>query len=231
MIVDKQTLPTPLPDVCLSVAAGGLSRRFGVRNTLLCPLDGLPVFCHCLKSLLPLLNPAHIVLVVPQNDQQRFRDELAKAGLSADIRVVAGGGTRQQSVISGLRVLPESVTIVAVQDAARPYTSPELLKACVDSARQRGSGIAARAVTDTIKVVDPDGRIRATPPRHSLRAAETPQTFRRDLLEQGYAQVIKQGLEVTDDGQAVELLHETVYVVEHEDNNAKITFAEDLPES
>jgi len=218
-----------LPHLGLILAAGGSGQRFTAgQNKLLLIWQGLPIFCHSLRHFLPLLNPAHIVIAVPAGMEPAFREQLARAGSPAAIRCGAGGDTRQDSVMNALRLLPPVVTLVAVQDAARPCTGRELLARCAESAATRGSGVAARRVTDTIKVADPAGLIQATPDRHTLWAAETPQVFRRDWLEAGYARIIATGRQVTDDAQAVEVLGEAVYLVENPDPNPKITYPDDL---
>jgi 2-C-methyl-D-erythritol 4-phosphate cytidylyltransferase len=225
----KTENPKIMPDVGLVIAASGQSRRFGAgKNKLLCLLDGLPVFCHCLRNFLPGLDPANIVLSVSAELEGEFHRALQAAGLPSEIRLVLGGASRQESVFRGLQALPASVEIVAVQDAARPHTTLELLRSCVESARERGSGVAAHKVTDTIKVADKKGLVRATPERATLWAAETPQVFRRELLERAYRRVFANGQEVTDDAQAVELLPAPVYLVPHQANNAKITYPADL---
>ncbi|MEI8079663.1 MAG: 2-C-methyl-D-erythritol 4-phosphate cytidylyltransferase [bacterium] len=217
------------PELGLVVAAGGAGRRFGAgRNKLLDPWRGRPVFMHCLLELLPLVPPGHVVLVVPAAAAPLFRDALDVAALSARVRLVTGGDERQDSVWNGVRALPPAATVVAVQDAARPQTTAALLVACAESARRCGSGVAARRVTDTIKVAAVDGRVLQTPARTTLWAAETPQVFRRDLLERALAAARAGGWRVTDDAQAVEALDEPVFLVENTAPNPKITFAHDL---
>jgi 2-C-methyl-D-erythritol 4-phosphate cytidylyltransferase len=157
-----------------------------------------------------------------------FQAALATAALPPALHVVAGGRRRQDSVEAGLAALPPEVRIVAVQDGARPQTSLDLLLRCAASARERGSGVAARRVTDTIKIADAGGRVSATPERATLWAAETPQAFRRELLAAGLRRARENGQTVTDDAQAVELLGEPVFLIAHDSENPKITFPGDL---
>jgi 2-C-methyl-D-erythritol 4-phosphate cytidylyltransferase len=79
-------------------------------------------------------------------------------------------------------------------------------------------------VTDTIKQVDADGRVVATPARSSLRAIQTPQAFRRAVLSRAHGS----GAEATDDAALVELLGVTVEVVEGDELAFKITTSADL---
>jgi 2-C-methyl-D-erythritol 4-phosphate cytidylyltransferase len=217
-----------LQHVGLVVAAGGSGQRFDpARNKLLVPLCGVPLFCHCLQTLAPLVPPGHCVLVVDPAAEQDFRHAVQRFGLR-QVTLVHGGRSRQESVWNGLQALPASAGIVAVQDAARPLTSPALLERCVASAIEHGSGVAARPVTDTIKRVDEQNRVLETPPRVQLRAAETPQVFRREILEQAYRRAALEHAIVTDDAQAVEALGLDVHLVEHTDPNPKVTYTRDL---
>jgi len=213
----------------LILAAGGSSRRFGGgQNKLLVHVDGLPLFCHTLQRFLARIPPDNVVIVVPEAEQHRFRAELADTDLEPGAVFVAGGDSRQLSVWNGLRQLPDNVNIVAVQDAARPQTPLELLDKCVASARTRGSGVTARPMTDTVKQAGDDGRVQATLDRSTLWAAETPQVFRRQLLERAYRELWQTGQSVTDDAHAVEQLGEIVYLIPNREPNPKITFPGDL---
>ncbi len=222
------TMPL-LPDVGLILAAAGSGRRFGAGTSkLLLPWRGRAVFCHALCAFRPLLRPEHIVVVAPAEQLAEFRTELRKAGLPEEVRVVAGGSSRQESVANGLAAMPPSAAIIAIQDGARPLTSADLLTACVASAREQGSGVAARQVTDTIKLADQEGRVTVTPDRARLWAAETPQVFRRALIVSGMEHVRTHRLAITDDAQAVELAGHPVFLVPHTGHNPKITFPSDL---
>ncbi len=221
------------PEVGVVIAAGGSATRFGgTTNKLLRNLDGIPLIAHCLRTFLTVLPADQMVVVIPPGQGAEFHGALRAGGLDPKaIRCVGGGERRQDSVGNGLRALPSPLTIVAVQDAARPYSSQSLIKDCLESARRHGSGVAARRVVDTIKVADSAGRVQRTLDRNLLWATETPQVFRRELLEAAYRQANAQGLAVTDEAQAVEILGQPVHLVEHREPNPKITFASDLSPS
>ncbi len=219
-----------LADVGLVLAAAGSSRRFGGgRNKLLEPLAGHPLFWHSLARFAPCLPPGHLVLVVAAGERASFEAVLRESGWHGRATVVEGGEERQHSVLNGLLALPATARLAAIHDAARPYASIELLRRCVEAARHGGSGVAATTVRDTIKVVDHHDRVLHTPPRATLRAAETPQVFDRELLIRAYRQALADGAQVTDDAQAVERLGHPVQLVVHTADNRKITFAADLP--
>ncbi len=216
-------------DVGLVIAAAGSSRRFGRgTNKLLSDLNGMPVICYCLQTFLKVIDPHMVVILVAPAAEDTFRSVFAHHGIPESIIVTTGGRQRQDSVYRGLCALPNTVNIAVIQDGARPYSSVGILRACIASARERGSGIAAKRVVDTIKIATPDGKVVSTPDRNKLWAVETPQVFKRDLIQRCYQHVIDAGHHVTDDGQALEICGKPVYLVEHHEMNAKITYARDL---
>ena len=207
-------------------AAGGHSSRFD-GNKLFATLRGMPLFSHCIRRFAQWLSLRNCVLVVPQGEQEDFRRQLDAWGLG-ELPLTEGGATRFASVKAGLTALPEAVSLVAVQDAARPLTPLELLQRCLVNADQCGSGVAAHHVVDTIKVASPRGLVLETPDRRSLWATETPQAFRRDWLEAGYNAAQSRADTLTDDTQAVQLAGHPVLLVENHAPNLKVTYPQDL---
>jgi 2-C-methyl-D-erythritol 4-phosphate cytidylyltransferase len=137
--------------------------------------------------------------------------------LSADdVRVVAGGARRQDSVANAFdRVLPES-DVVLVHDAARPFVSPELISRSIDAAAEFGAAIAALPASDTVKRVEREGTralIVETIPRESVYLAQTPQAFRREVLGAAVA-LGRAGVEATDEAMLAERAGHPVRVVE-----------------
>lgn len=219
-------------NTALLIAAGGSSSRFGTgQNKLLLPLDGTPIICHALRNLLPVINPALAYIMAPAGSHDEFRNALDQGGIPKAVKIVGGGATRQQSVLNGLRALPVNVKWVAIQDGARPFTSATLLSACLESTFRHGSGIAAHKVTDTVKIAAPDGKVISTPDRDTLWATETPQVFALDLILPAYERAEKEGWQTTDDAQVAELAGCKVYLVPHQENNRKITYARDLDDN
>lgn len=137
---------------------------------------------------------------------------------------VAGGATRSASVRAGLAAVPDEAEVIVVHDAARPFASPALFAAVVAAVRDGADGaVPGLPVTDTVKVVDDDGWVQATPPRSHLRAVQTPQAFRAAALRAAHAA----GGEGTDDAALVEATGR-VRVVPGEADNRKLTVPDDL---
>ena len=191
------------------VVAGGTSQRFG-RPKQYEAIGGTRV----LDISMAVARSASdgVVLVVPA------ADVAAEGG-------VAGGATRSASVRNGLAAVPDDATIICVHDAARPFATADLYASVVAAvAAGADCAIPGIAVTDTIKIVDTDGSVVATPERSALRAVQTPQAFRAAALRAAHAD----GAEGTDDAALVEASGGRVIVLAGSDDNRKITYPADL---
>ena len=175
------------------VAAGRGSRAGFEENKVFQPLGKQTVLEKCLSvfSECGLFQVA--VLVISPEDAARVSalqlPELVK-------KVAYGGKTRQESVYNGLKAVPETVELVAVHDAARPFVTEEIIRTTLESAREEGSGVISLPVTDTVKRVSADGTVE-TPDRRTLFTVQTPQTFRRKELMEAHQRARQDGMEVT----------------------------------
>ena len=138
---------------------------------------------------------------------------------------VAGGQTRSESVRRGLAAVPKTATIICVHDAARPFANEDDYLRVVTAVADGADGaVPAVPVADTIKVVDDTGQVLRTPARGTLRAVQTPQAFRAELLRRAHAT----GGESTDDAALVEAEGGKVVVVDGDVVNRKITTRDDM---
>nr|WP_128563110.1 bifunctional 2-C-methyl-D-erythritol 4-phosphate cytidylyltransferase/2-C-methyl-D-erythritol 2,4-cyclodiphosphate synthase [Methylobacterium crusticola] len=158
-------------------------------------------------------------------------DPAARAKLAAPVE---GGATRQASVRAGLEALARdgAPDLVLVHDAARPFVDAPLIDRALAAAGAHGAAVPGVPVSDTIKVVEADGRVRGTPPRESLRAVQTPQAFRFPALHAAHRAAAAEGLDAfTDDGALAEWAGLAVAVFPGDLRNRKITQAADLAEA
>ena len=220
------------PVVWAVVVAAGRGERTGLPyNKVFHPIGGEAALNRCLRALERASVFEGVVLVLGERDFEAYSELTNKHGQPPLVkRVAKGGANRQQSVLNGLKALPEGVDIVAVHDAARPFVSPEVVRATVDSALLYGSGVAATGVTDTIKRVNADNIATETLIREELRAVQTPQTFRLDWLMQAHLRAAEAGLNATDDAALVEALGKPVYltVAQGGQANVKLTTNDDI---
>ncbi|MCS5698333.1 2-C-methyl-D-erythritol 4-phosphate cytidylyltransferase [Cyanobium sp. FGCU-52] len=217
----------------LLIAAAGSGRRMGAdRNKLLLPVAGRPVLAWTLEAALACPAITWIGIVGQPHDEAAVALVVAAAAPALPVQWILGGDTRQESVSRGLAALPQEAAAVLIHDGARCLVEPELLTRCAQAVREAvaaGAGmIAATPVSDTIKQVDEQGAITATPDRSRLWAAQTPQGFGVAQLRQAHARADAEGWSVTDDAALYERLGLTVRILEAPPSNIKVTTPFDL---
>lgn len=201
------------------VAAGKSSRMGEGINKLLLPLRGKTVIENTMDLFCQDPRFAGVIVVTGNP----FIEELAK---ERGCIVTLGGEKRQDSVISGLNILRDE-DYVFIQDGARPFLAPELLDACFAMALEKKNFILATPITDTLKVIE-EGKVKATLARENHVLVQTPQGSSVGILKEAYGLVRKRGLLVSDDASALEMIGQSVYVIQGSEDNRKITSPRDL---
>lgn len=206
--------------------AAGHSRRMGF-DKLWVDLGDRPVLAWSLAALAESGVIDRLALVVSRDRVAVAHRLLQPYTVAA--RVVIGGERRRDSVAAGLDVLEGTVRAdrcewVVVHDGARPFLTPDLVHHGIAAAQETGAAVAAVPVQDTIKRVSGSDVVE-TLPRSKLRAIQTPQVFRRDLLQAALAASTE---DVTDEAALVEAAGATVRVYPGDRANLKITVPEDL---
>jgi 2-C-methyl-D-erythritol 4-phosphate cytidylyltransferase len=215
--------------VHLLIPAAGSGRRMGAdRNKILLDLLGLPIIAWTLKAAAQAEAVVWIGLVGQAGDRAELEAIARSLDLGKPVVFILGGDTRQQSVYNGLQALPAEAQRVLIHDGARCLATAALFDRCAAALDTCQGLIAATPVKDTIKVVDGDLAIVATPDRDRLWAAQTPQGFDVALLKQCHRQGLEQGWSVTDDAALLEKCAQPVQVVLGEETNLKVTTPVDL---
>lgn len=169
---------------------------------------------------------AQIVVVLPADLVDRGAELVGE--VSRPCAFVAGGHRRQDSVAKGVAALQPGIETVLVHDAARPFADAALIDRVLAGVRDSGAAIPAIGVRDTVKRRAPGtSRIAETIPRGDVWLAQTPQGFRRPLLESAMA-IGRGSTEATDEAALIERMGGTVVIVEGDERNVKITTQDDL---
>jgi len=190
---------------------------------------GRPVIAHTWKKFNDAKCVDEIILVVRDGMQPEFAKLATEYQFKKTFRLVVGGAERQDSVWNGLEATSAKAEIVAIQDAARPCTTEELIAATIMAARETGAAVAAQAVTDTIKETEDGKIISRTVDRSKLWSVQTPQTFRIEVIRRAIATARQKNLVLTDDTAACELIGQPVRLVRGAAPNPKVTVPGDLP--
>lgn len=215
--------------VAALIVAAGAGTRFGhALPKVFVPLNGAPLLAWALRAYGNHPEVQHVVVVVAPEYVEQAR-ALCEAELSLPWQVIEGGAERRASVCNGLRALREfNPELVAIHDGARPLVSSDVISDSLAVARHCGAALATVGVVDTVKQVDAEQCITATLDRSKLQLAQTPQTFRYDLILSAHERAEAEGWAVTDDAMLVERVGHPVYASRGDRRNLKITVPEDL---
>ena len=190
-------------------------------------IGGVPVIYRAMEAFSRHADVFAVQPVVNPDDSAIFT--AAVAGLKHE-PPTTGGATRQASVLAGLEALVKhKPDIVLIHDAARPFVSEGLISRAIEAANRTGAAIPAIPVTDTIKLTGEAGNVEGTPDRARLRIAQTPQSFRFDVILEAHRRAAKDGgRDFTDDAAIAEWAGLTVATFEGDVANMKLTTPEDF---
>jgi 2-C-methyl-D-erythritol 4-phosphate cytidylyltransferase len=214
-------------DTVVLVPAAGRGERLGPgAPKALRALRGDPLLLHAVRRIAAAESVAVIVVAAPPGAEDAVRAMLAP--VSTSLVVVAGGVSREESVGRALAAAPAGLEVVLVHDAARCLCPPELADEVAAAVRAGHDAVVpVLPVTDTVKQVDGGGAVVATPDRATLRAVQTPQGFRREVLARAYAAVAP-GDAWTDDASLVERYGTLVHTIPGREEAMKVTRPFDL---
>jgi 2-C-methyl-D-erythritol 4-phosphate cytidylyltransferase len=222
------------------VPAAGLGTRMGADTPKqFLELDGVPLVLFTLHRLAASEALTDFFIATRPDEvtgleERLARDQLNQGGTARRVRVVSGGGTRQESVANALAEVSEDTEIVLVHDAVRPFVTREQVERVIAEARARGAVILGIPAMDTVKEVkraslpEDVARITGTIPREIIVLAQTPQAFSRKLLKEAFARAKQDGVTASDEAGLVERLGHDVHVVLGSERNLKITRPADM---
>lgn len=216
--------------IALIPAAGMGTRMNAGINKQYLKLDGMPIVARTIEVFDEAPFVDDIYVITPEEEIPYCREHVVEKYAYIKVRdVVPGGKERQNSVMNGLRAIrsPEADDIIIIHDGVRPFITLEIIEQSIEAARSRGGAVVAVPAKDTIKIVR-DNVIRETPARETLWQAQTPQTFRYDVVRRAHDQAEADGFLGTDDSSLVERIGGTVALVMGDYRNIKITTPEDM---
>ena len=213
--------------------AAGQSRRMkdildSVTNKNFLELGNSSILIHTLQTFSQSNKIDNLIIAAASDEIETVKEILSQVSDLKPYQVVEGGSERQYSIANALRCVPDDSEIILVHDAARPLISIKTIEEVVEAARIYGGAIAAVPEKNTIKVVDTDKFVVATPPRAQLVSVQTPQGFRREIIMKAYQQAADDNFLGTDDSSLVERLGIKVKIVLSEYRNIKVTTPEDI---
>ena len=209
------------------LVAGGKGLRMGsdIPKQFL-PLRGRPVLMHTIDVFRRTYPDIHIILVLPREQQDYWRQLCGLHDYDVELCVADGGETRFHSVRNGLSQIPDGARgVVGVHDGVRPFVSPEAIRRCFVAAEEFGAVVPVVPVVETVRQLLADGSS-MTVDRNAYRLVQTPQTFDIQLLKKAYGQPFDPFF--TDDASVVEAMGHPIKLVEGNNENIKLTNPADL---
>ena len=209
------------------IVAGGKGLRMGgeIPKQFL-PINGKPILMRTIERFREYSDQLQIILVLPHEQQDYWRDLCQLFQFTVEHVVVDGGETRFHSSQNGLAAIPQTADgVVGIHDGVRPFVSVEVIDRCYETAREEYACIPVLPVTDTLRFINDAGQGRNVL-RSDYRIVQTPQTFDIGLLRRAFNQPYKESF--TDDASVVESLGCSVTMVEGNRENIKLTTPFDM---
>ncbi|PAB57545.1 2-C-methyl-D-erythritol 4-phosphate cytidylyltransferase [Anaeromicrobium sediminis] len=216
-------------NTAIILAAGKGSRMKAQLNKQYLILKEKPILAHTISVFeeSPLID--EIILVISEFEHDLCKNKiLDKYKFKKVKKIVSGGKERQHSVLKGINAVNEKTDIVLIHDGARPLLTKNVIKKCVDSAKEYGAASVGVPIKETIKIMGKDKFVKYTPKRENVWVTQTPQAFSIEVIKRAHEVAIEQEILGTDDAMLVEHMGGDVKMVEGDYENIKITTPDDL---
>ncbi len=211
------------------IVAAGQGRRMGVQTKKqFLMLEGKEILARTVEQFEQFSAVEEIILVTGEEDLEDVTHMAKAYGWQKIAAVVQGGRERQDSVSYGLKAVSAQGEIILVHDGVRPFVTEDMVNRAIDCARKFGGCALGVPAKDTVKICDAEGVVLETPNRNALWYIQTPQVFRRDIIEKAYKMAAQEGFLGTDDASVVEFYGAKVKIIQGSYQNIKITTKEDL---
>jgi len=212
------------------IAAAGKGKRMNTRiSKLFIPIFGKPILAYTIEKFEKCKLIDKIYLMVSPEEKERCRKNIIlKYNISKVKDFVDGGETRQDSIYNGLKALDKDTDIVVIHDGARPLVEETIIRDSIENAQKYGAAIAAIPIKDTVKKGGNNYFINKTLNREEIWRAQTPQTFKYDIILPAYLQAYKEKFLTTDDAAIVERYGHKVKLIIGSEENIKITTPFDI---
>ncbi|MCF7870962.1 MAG: 2-C-methyl-D-erythritol 4-phosphate cytidylyltransferase [Candidatus Omnitrophica bacterium] len=202
------------------IVGAGFGKRIGEAKANIHLADG-PLFSYSLKTFLTVSSVKQVVLVL-----QKKHFKFAKKFISNEEVVLAEGGkTRKQSVLNGLSKIKSGLSHVLIHDCARPFVKKQTVLKVIKELKRYPAVVPGIKIKDTLKQAEAM-LVKKTLKRDNIFSIQTPQGFRKDLIEAAYKK--HRRLQITDSAQLFEKTGQAVRIVEGDLFNFKLTYREDI---
>jgi 2-C-methyl-D-erythritol 4-phosphate cytidylyltransferase len=205
------------------VAGGTGSRMNSALPKQFLVLCGLPVIMRSIRQFF-LFDPAILVVIALPESYKAYWQELCDTyNFGIEHTIATGGKTRFHSVKNALELIPDN-TVVAIHDAVRPLVSQNTIRVAFREALSHGNAIPVVPVAESMRKIT--GEKSEPVPRDLFRMVQTPQVFQAEAIKKAYASARHE--DFTDDATVLEESGETLFLIDGNPENIKITTPPDL---
>ena len=210
------------------VPAAGLGKRFASskRKTFV-NVDAIPLLAHTLLRLHKEESITEIIPVLRDEDIEYGKELAGEYELYKVRKIARGGHERQDSIYNALKMIDDD-QLVLIHDGVRPVIPEGTIEKLLKGLKGVDGVIPGRPAKETLKEVDNDGLVVSTVNMQKIRAVQTPQLFRYNLIRKAYDLAYEKGLYATDDSALVEDMGGKIRVIPGSPYNIKVTVPEDM---
>ncbi len=206
------------------ITAGGVGKRMGVTlPKQFLPLQGKPLLFYTIERFYEYDPKIEILLTLPQDWLSYWQSLCEEFSFSIPHQVISGGKERYHSI--QLALAHSTGNLVGVHDGVRPFVSIETISRCYEKAQLDGSAIPIMHIKESLRMLT-DETLSVSVERSAYRSVQTPQVFQRNVLVSAYERPFHDA--ITDDASLAEENGTTIYLVEGNEENIKITTPLDL---
>ncbi len=209
------------------IVAAGSAQRMGADKVML-ELGCMPVLARTLLAFQNCDAIDEIIVVTRMEKVEEVASLCKKYGVTKVGKVIRGGKTRMESALAGVSEARSGAKLIAIHDGARPFVTDEVIHRTVDAAAAYMSAVPVIYSTDTLKTIDEDGLITGSVDRDRTVRVQTPQVFNADLIKGALTKAVSDGLTLTDDCSAIEIMGIKTHTVDGDEDNIKLTTPRDL---
>ncbi len=209
------------------IVAAGNAQRMGADKVML-ELGCMPVLARTLLAFQNCDKIDEIIVVTRMEKVEEVASLCKKYGVTKAGKVIRGGKTRMESALAGVSEVRSNAKLIAIHDGARPFVTDEVIRRTVDAAAAYMSAVPVIRSTDTLKTIDEDGLIIGSVDREHTVRVQTPQVFNADLIKGALTKAVSDGLTLTDDCSAIEIMGIKTHTVDGDEDNIKLTTPRDI---
>ncbi|HOH89070.1 MAG TPA: IspD/TarI family cytidylyltransferase, partial [Bacillota bacterium] len=186
-------------NTAIVLAAGKGTRMNAGMNKQFMLINDKPLLAQTLAAFQSCSAIDSIILVAGREELKTCKEQILDVyGFDKVDKLVSGGSERQQSVYNGILELEDDCSIVVIHDGARPILPEGIIEKCIDGAKIYGAVSAGMPAKETIKILNEEGFVQYTPERGKVWVTQTPQAFKRDIIEKAHETANIKGISGTD---------------------------------